>query len=373
MTAIAKGGYNGPNNPAIVVYVTSGGVLADAYSIEYQIFDVHDDDHVMSPTQVLPTIAGQRATVNLVASRMSVGKYSPAFVLPISAATGRHMIRWFVRATVDDVERIWDTDFDVLPAVPRVIGGYALLADLREEGVTSAMVSDARLMSAIEGASKQVEAWTRQWFEPRACTFRLDNDGTHAMRFGVPIITLEGGSDSWLGAFDLAELTVYNRHISQGLLKPDDRRNPKIEWSERAVTWGHRWFGQTRGFEPGNQNIEVAGLFGFTEADGSFVGKTPDAIRHVVQLLALRRVTKLGDVESRFDALNRYRIKRERTRDQEYELGPGRAESRAGGGMFTGDPEIDDIILDHMAPIDIGSTSNRFHVRRDATFTWWGV
>ncbi|HVW29217.1 MAG TPA: hypothetical protein VHC69_27815 [Polyangiaceae bacterium] len=46
-------------------------------------------------------------------------------------------------------------------------GDYAMVADLRAEGVSTAAASDARLEQLIARASRYVERITARFFEPR--------------------------------------------------------------------------------------------------------------------------------------------------------------------------------------------------------------
>lgn len=57
------------------------------------------------------------------------------------------------------------------------------------------------------------------------------------------------------------------------------------------------------------------GLWGFTEDNGTLVGRTPLAIRRAAMLLVLRWMAPLAD-DSSFEARSGWRIIEERTRDQ---------------------------------------------------------
>jgi len=100
----------------------------------------------------------------------------------------------------------------------------------------------------------------------------------------------------------------------------------------------------------GQQNVEARGVFGYTEPDGSPTGRTPELIRRVTMLLVLRELPLLGDVDAREDAQRRFRLTSERTRDQSYTL-----EALRLHGAFTGDPEIDNVLVAFMRPPDLGA------------------
>ena len=100
----------------------------------------------------------------------------------------------------------------------------------------------------------------------------------------------------------------------------------------------------------GSQNITLRGVFGYTEPDGSPSGKTPDLIRHATKLLVMRELPLLGNADQREDAQRRYRLTSERTRDQSYTL-----EALKLHGAFTGDPEIDNLLVAFVRPADVGA------------------
>lgn len=230
---------------------------------------------------------------------------------------------------------------------------YASVADLRAEGVTDAAASDARLESLIALAGSYIERVTGRFFEPRAQVLRVDGTGSRVLPLGHPIVRVDAILiDS--SPFSPGDLPidpdfyrVYNRHLTQGLLLPDDRDHPRIE-----LVGGEEPFpGLGRLAWPrGQQNVEVRGVFGYTEPDGSATGRTPELIRHVTKLLVLRELPLLADLDRREDAQRRWRLTSERTRDQAYTL-----EALRLTGAFTGDPEIDNVLVAFVRPADFGA------------------
>lgn len=238
---------------------------------------------------------------------------------------------------------------------------YASVDDLRAEGVTDAVATDARLGALIGLASRYIERVTGRFFEPRGLTLTVDGSGGRTLRLGQPILRVDGvfiESSPFAPAdlpVDPSVYRVYNRHLTQGLLLPDDRDDPKLEFVHGGDLLGVR-------FEPpglslsslvwprGQQNITVRGLFGYTEPDGTPSGRTPELIRHVTKLLVLRELAPLADVDRREDAQRRWRITSERTRDQAYTL-----EALRLTGAFTGDPEIDNVLVAFVRPPDLGA------------------
>jgi hypothetical protein len=248
-------------------------------------------------------------------------------------------------------------------SAPERTGGYALVSDLRAEGVTATEATDARLVRLIRLASQYIDRMTGRFFEPRPMTLTLDGSGGRAQLLGHPIICVREvklGVALAVGSSELpvspSYFRVYNRHLTQGLTDPDDRENPRLEFfhesdllgvqSTPAASLGLGSFVWPRGV----QNVVIDGLFGYTDPDGSPSGRTPDLIRHVTKLLALRELPALTDVAQREDRQRRWRLVSERTRDQGYNLEPLRAQ-----GVFTGDPEIDAILVAYQRPPQLGA------------------
>ena len=253
------------------------------------------------------------------------------YTAPASAQLGHHAVRWFVRAASGELH--FETPFEVLVApIDALQPGYCMLQDLRDEGFPSEAVSDARLTRIIALASRTIERITGRFFEPRRQRIELDGRGSNDLLLDEPIIAIEkielGSSGPVSGA------TVYNRHITQGLMLPDDRQNPRIRL----------------GFPCGARNVRVTGLFGYTEPDGSPTGTTPLLIREACKRLVVREIPMLADAGRREDARQRYRIVQERTREQSYTL-----DKLAHPGALTGDPDIDDILVQFMRPADLGA------------------
>jgi hypothetical protein len=321
MQTLGRGQRSDLSHPALSVFTPIDGVLDDVDVVEFVILDRSGD----APVQAFPE-AGRAA-----AARLGVGHYVALYTAPASAQLGHHAVRWFVRAAEGELH--FETPFEVLAApidVPQP--GYCMLQDLRDEGFPSEAVSDARLARIIALASRTIERATGRFFEPRRQRIELDGRGSNDLLLDEPIIAIEkielGSSGPVSGA------TIYNRHITQGLMLPDDRQNPRIRL----------------GFPCGARNVRVTGLFGYTEPDGSPTGTTPLLIREACKRLVVREIPLLADAGGREDARQRYRIVQEKTREQSYTL-----DKLAHPGALTGDPDIDDILAQFMRPADLGA------------------
>ncbi len=367
MPALARGEPSDCSNPVLDLFTQVNGVLVDVAVLEFQIFDVGDPAKRLAPAQVYPETPGARATVNVAVlcpagGKLSTGHFVAHWTPPIDEPIGTHELRWFFRLTPSSPEQTFREEFEVLVEVAGFSGtGYAFISDLREEGVTAADVPDARLQQLITRASRYIERMTGRFFEPRLPTLTLDGSGGRSLLLGEAIVGIEAvyieTSPYAPGNLfiDPDFYRVYNRHLTQGLLLPDDRDNPKLEFVHTSDLLGVR-------FEPpqfsllsfvwpcGTQNITVHGVFGYTEPDGSPTGRTPELIRHVTKLLVMRELPRMADLDRREDVQKRWRLTGERTRDQSYTL-----EALRLHGEFTGDPEIDNILVAFVRPPDFGA------------------
>jgi len=367
MPALARGQPSDCSNPVLDLFTQVNGLLIDVAVLEFQVFDVSDPGKQLAPVQVHPAAAGARAPVNVTVlcpagDKLSTGHFVARWAAPIDEAIGTHEVRWFFRLTPGSPEQTFREEFEVLVEVAGFSStGYAFVSDLRDEGVTPADASDARLQQLISRASRYVERITGRFFEPRLQTLTLDGSGGRSLPLGEAIIGVEAAyiDTSPYSRGDLPVdpdyYRVYNRHLTQGLLLPDDRDNPRLELLHGGDLLGVR-------FEPpdislssfvwprGSQNITVRGAFGYTEPDGSLTGRTPELIRHATKLLVMRELPRMADADRREDAQRRWRLTSERTRDQSYTL-----EALKLYGQFTGDPEIDTVLAAFARPPDLGA------------------
>jgi hypothetical protein len=234
-----------------------------------------------------------------------------------------------------------------------VTGQYCTLQDIRDEGFTDPPWSDARITAQIALASSAIEIATGQWFEPRNMTIALDGRGVRSLHLEIPIISVTSVTMDE-DPIELDDLVIYNRHVTSGLKRPDDRRNPKIEWNTNSgsvpgvrVTMPGDFL-----FSTGQQNVVIEGVFGFTDYDGTASGCTPTMLRHLCKLLTIRSLEYLSDPDAVEDATQRHRVTKYKTRDQEIALTAQKMPPSVAlsNGLLTGDPEIDGLIKYYRAP-----------------------
>jgi len=330
-------------------YTGTPGVPADAYSVEFTIFDISTDARKAVPEQVYP-VSGARSVLDVVADKVGAGHYRTAWA-PVDAGTtlwprGRHRITWYWKLTAGGTDYETSEEFDVV-ATGRS-WGYCLPSDLRDEGLTTTEAGDQRLANVIQLATQMIERYCVRWFEPRVQTFQLDArqwfsprvvDGTirRVLAMPQPIVALTSIAIADTPVA-LTDIKVYNRHL-EGLTTPDDREIPKIEWLLSYWSYGLAWLEFSSNFSQGLRIVDVTGVFGYTDPDGSVVGVTPAMIQHACKLLVMREFpTMSGDVDTREDRQQRWRVVSDRTRDQQVGLAPRVA------GSFTGDPDVDRLL-----------------------------
>ncbi len=211
---------------------------------------------------------------------------------------------------------------------------YASVADLRAEGATPAMASDARLAVLIADASAFVDSVTGWFFEPRELTLRMDGRGHRSIEPPVPPIRIDALLVEYEGALSTApaDLVVEGAPVASSFAGP-------------RFTLRHG-----RRFPKGVANVTASGLWGYTEPDGTPMGRTPAAIRTVTMQLALRALPVLTDGEAWEIARHRWRLAEERTREQAYRLNPPTFST-----FITGDPEIDLVLLRYRRPQGLGA------------------
>lgn len=375
LNVVAPGAVSSAANPILDVWtqktVTEGDGfvfygLAAPFSLSFQIWDIRDPD---APVQRYPASPGKQS-INLTTDRIGGvdGHYAVPWTVSFgSGAKGRHQLRWFVVDESGGIERAFMRDFDIIPAASTVNGAgtaYAMVSDLRDEGVSASDASDARILKLLGMSARYIERITGRSFRPIEKAAVFDGSGGRAVLFGEPLIALSSLSLGQPPVTDIERETfrIYNRHIVANMIDPDDREDPKIEFAHFSDILGSRrgamvsspLFGvpwRDHYFPRSVQNVTVRGLWGYTEFDGTATGGTPELIAQAQRLLVVRDLGGMGGCGSsdRDDARDRHRVISETTRDQSYTK---KAEIET---PFTGVREIDDVLLLFRRPLHLGS------------------
>lgn len=334
MLNIAKGQTLTGTGTVVDVFLTDpalrDGILRDPSELSFAIYTVASG----ARTKIFPVAPATTQEVDLATNKIGTGHFYASFTMPSEATAGAGELHWWY--TVNEVEREIVVPIEITASQFIFRPGYCLLSDVRSEGISSTVASDARVLSTIDLASRYIERVTDRWFEPRRCQFELDGDDTRVLRLPTPLIAIENIVVSLYGdwgdgeTFDPSAYRVYARHITTGQPTEDDRDNPKIELVD-TLELRRLGFGVER-WPRGRRNILVEGVFGYTDFDGSPTGETPPLLRQLCTMLAVHNVGKMVTRQQVAGP-----ITSERTRDQSVTYGT----SSAATGAFTADPEID--------------------------------
>lgn len=355
MLSVAKSTQATLVNGALTLWVQdSDGFSVDLYSGAIQILDT-DGNEILAKT-----------TLNVTGPQhIGLGRYAYAWD-PGSAAVGQYTVRWFYQVLATDMvspvadEASFDQEME-LTAKPYAGPNYCTVYDLMGEGLDP-NITAARAQALIARASRYVENFTGRRFGPAHKVVTIDGSQARALMLEEPIIMVEKILLTVVSAFGSSDLTirsdtlkVFNRHLRENLLQPDDRMNPKLEFVHgddlNGVNYDYRtqtgYVLSSLMWPRGRHNVQVTGLFGYTEPDGSFVGKVPELLREAVKLLAIKQSTPAAQ---RLAEPDPSRINREQTKDQSV----GYQDQWLLGG-FTGDWQIDSLLAMFVRPPQFGA------------------
>jgi hypothetical protein len=327
ISVVKAAGATKANGALAFVYQGTDGVLKDVFSGGFQILDADG------------VAVGAPGTLHMVNDRVGAGRYHATWA-PGAAGIGRYTVRWTYVVTNGGASVSFDQEFELVDTAYSGVN-YCSIYDLRAEGLSAAVCSDVTAQKAIVRASRYIEHFTGRKFFPQFRTMELDGRGAKKLLLNEPIVAVESvytseDRDFTAGTLvDLSGTRIYNRHLTDGLTSPDDRDNPKIE-----LVGGVSFL--SIGIWPkGVRNIQINGLFGYTESDGSFVGNTPALVREACKLLCFKNLTPIATRSSEAAGGARI-IVAESTRDQSVTYASPPTQH---GGTFTGDWEIDNILI----------------------------
>jgi hypothetical protein len=198
------------------------------------------------------------------------------------------------------------------------MGSYLSVADIRAEGVTTSMASDAQVTTAIADASRRAEMAARTWWEARTKTLYVNGNDRPDLDLDYPLIAI-------------TSLSIDGSAVTGTLLRPD----PVSGLSFRIVCPAGRVFPR------GDNNIVIVGSWGHVDVSGTSP-VTPADVKW-----ALKRWTYLllAPVTDDDQAAERRML----TATNEGVFG----RSRSRGPMLapiSGDPEVDRIITSYRRP-----------------------
>lgn len=327
-------------------------MLADVFSVSIQIVKPDGTDAVAKTALGMADAPA--------GTRVGIGHHAYAWT-PGSNGVGLYTVRWYYVVASGDAEASFDLPFELV-AVPYPPGPqYCTVESLAAEGFPASF-SAAQTQTAIVRASRYVEHFTGRTFVPVRKVLRVDGTSSRALMLDEPIVAMEDVQIADpLGGIVIIDNTmqIYNRHIREGLLNPDDRDNPKLEFLHgndlagvnEDASHAARNFLVDCTWPRGRQNVYLTGVFGYTEPDGSFVGGTPMLIQEATRMLIFKNLKKM----SLRVGVPSTAVIQETTKDQTVIF----AQPGAGGDnrarMFTGDPDIDMLLLGFIRPPHFGA------------------
>ena len=196
-----------------------------------------------------------------------------------------------------------------------------------------------------------------------------ESKNPHADPRKTPIIAITAVEvDETVVDIDFATMKIYNRHLTQKLLNPDDRFSPMLTYDE---SYWQNIFGVSKkteylagSFYKGVQNLKLTGIFGFTElakgapvgetAENSQVplsyGETPELIKYAARRLCVRHMYPLAKQAKGHgtELAMMGNVTERKNRDQLIKFGSG---SSASSLSLTGDPAVDEILSGFLGPI----------------------
>lgn len=247
---------------------------------------------------------------------------------------------------------------------------YLTVAEVRAEGEPFAddlAYEDTFVEGKIRLASQQIEDATGNWFAPLSRVLVVDGRDSKVLQLKHPIVKITEAKIIYAShgadpdyTVNLEDLTVYNRHLRQGLDNPNDRKNPRLvidDYLDYPIRVMPHW-------PSGRQNIQVTGTFGWTELNETDTvgekitghqepeseGSTPERIKRVCMLLVRRLWPKMSETDDLIGATRIGDLTKMKTRDHEFVFGSRQTAGSDGIGLsrgLTGDPEIDQVLLDH--------------------------
>lgn len=234
-----------------------------------------------------------------------------------------------------------------MDTIPAANIPYATIADVRAAGITDGQADDLTVQALLNLYTSFIDRRTRQWFNRRDLTVRVEGRNSNLLQLGVPIIQVTSLRANHHLPTSPGEILDLNRvEVFTARTYPDYRRNPMIKIiANRGSIYGS--YG--RSFRRG-MFTDIVGSFGFLEPDGS----TPPEIKRALVKLVIIAINNpianangnaTGPVAS--ETTDIHSISYFKPVDEELE-------SRV--GTASGDKEVDEILKAYRAPIAIGGS-----------------
>jgi hypothetical protein len=343
MSGITIGETNNCSNPLIQFFHQINGIMVDLYALSFTIKNVN------TGSTLVPATVVDLDDCSSGGAKLSTGRYVAIFTTESTWKDGTCEIIWTYTSVLGGDAKTWSQKFEVLKASTFARGrGYKSFISSLELQHSAALkgCEIPQIQIAARDAASLIETYTGRLFEPTYIDARYNGRGCAALPLDEPIIGISEinvytGNDV-SSEVDLDSVIVYNRHITAGLNEPDDRDNPRLEMVNSSAL-NNSYVDSI--FPLGRQNIQIAGVFGYTEFDGSCIGSVPRALVRLAGILSYRLIMDPFGIDVSISQPGR--IKSAKTRDQSVTF----ADASSGGvGQITGDRTVDDLILMFMKP-----------------------
>lgn len=325
----------------------ASGLLTDPATIQFQIWDLT----AAAPALVLPDPDDEDVWED--ATKIATGHYCIETTVPGDTENlGRYEVRWRWQMVAAGVWSRIRRPFDVLAAVWIDSGDWLCLpSDLVDEGYTLAEVAGRRGQEIIRLVSEQIRQWTgRRSFEPMAGPIYQIGKGTRDLMLEEPIVGISEinaaiitGGEEELFEVDTDYVTIHNRHVRMGggqyLV---DREVPLLQrYSD----------GNDEDLWEDGGNYRVDGVFGFVDPEPTVSG-SPGVISHAARRAAMLMVIRELPQQKYFDEVEDRKVRWKVSSESHGGHSVGLASQQE--GKFTGDPEIDRLLVEICRPFGGG-------------------
>lgn len=333
--------------PLLGLYTATEGVLADAYVVEFQIFDCSAS---FPGTQKYPSSG--RANVTTGSGHLGTGRYgaydtTTSAAWKPAAAYSRARIVWYYKMSATDSEHMVERWFEAVETTvaTRQDSGLALIQDVKDTGVDLGTVTDRRIHELLVLWRDLVERYCRQPFRPLYQSLKLRGGGGRALM--LPYAFVGMASVTRAGRTDAEDSSLYDFFGNEG----DDRRNPRIEVAEETGDLFTRREGGT--VFTGGVAYTLLGAFGFVEPES--LG-APLAVQDAIVRLVVAAVANIVSGSSGSGSTEAGPIISETTDGHNIKYSDASlsaSDSRSGFLSLLGDAAIRDMLDLYRAPIAI--------------------
>lgn len=346
MPGIVIGETSSGTNPLLPFFYQTGGILTDIYALSFKVFSLETGLQVHTDTINTDLVADG-------GDKIATGYYAaPLDPSNLGLTAGAYELEWTYQVADGDPQLKAIYAFEVLSSKFRTGMRYSAYASSDLSQLSSFPIEDRQ--KALNTVSREIDRLTGRFFFPRYMRIDVSVRPESAVLWldqpiiGIGSVVLEyaGVVSDTLTSEDiqLANLRIFNRHLGY-VLTPDDRDNPKIEFAQVGSTTNLAEYSH---FPAGTKNVQITGVFGFTDPDGSPFGCVPDPLQEVAKTLVYKKLIDPIGIDP--FSQGQGRVKKAKTRDQEIQFDTTLSKD----ATMTGDLKLDTILADYSRPPHVG-------------------